>query len=497
MDGRLASITAGYRERISRIALFDPLFELTRKTGTDANGKSIDYFGLGLLTLLFFFENMLMRNRRVGVKALSEYLYATTHDQYDLDLPAYEKIAREIITTFRPPHGKKRARSFFNWETKQEEHIQYAILKADQFDPITNSQYYTLDEQGLELVFATKEYYSEFQLSIHQLVLRKQLEKGEFANALRQIDEMRVEVQNLHQRMVKMRHEIQRNIVSEETYTRYKKILEDVYLRLEREHDEFNELRSFVEATRQRLHYEAAADTEQRSYQYIVQIARELDEVHHEHRQLLQESVELKTTALQAAQESLYYVGIDSFNFSQEIVSRAVSSPLPVKALKGLAAPFLFVHHERTWSPWTVFAEQRLDDEQDEEMETGFIDVQAGEEEEKHHVYQRENFSKVMEIVLTALDGQEEITLKEVVDHLRQTDQEDVLQHRSFYDFWLYLHQYSPVSAKQADDTGSGLMDKALSLIPGKKIMVREAAEVLPVVSRYTIQNMHFKLEDV
>ena len=61
--------------------------------------------------------------------------------------------------------------------------IEYSILKANNFDVETNTQYYTLDEDGLELVFATKEFYSEFQLSINQLVLRKQLEKGEFKGA--------------------------------------------------------------------------------------------------------------------------------------------------------------------------------------------------------------------------------------------------------------------------------------------------------------------------
>jgi len=39
-------------------------------------------------------------------------------------------------------------------------------------------KYYTLDEDGLELIFATKEFYTEFSLSISQLILRKQLEKG-------------------------------------------------------------------------------------------------------------------------------------------------------------------------------------------------------------------------------------------------------------------------------------------------------------------------------
>lgn len=84
----------------------------------------------------------------------------------------------------------------------------YSYLKAAKHDLDTNTQYYVLDEHGLELVFATKEFFSEFQLSINQLLLRKQLEKGEFAGALRQIDEMHMNVEQLQQRI----------IISDETY---------------------------------------------------------------------------------------------------------------------------------------------------------------------------------------------------------------------------------------------------------------------------------------
>ncbi|PIB63889.1 hypothetical protein, partial [Pseudomonas sp. 2995-1] len=76
-----------------------------------------------------------------------------------------------------------------------------------------------------ELLFATKEFYSEFQLSINQLMLRKQLDKGEFKGAFRQINEMRIDVETLEERMGRLKHEIQRSIVSEETFERYQSLL--------------------------------------------------------------------------------------------------------------------------------------------------------------------------------------------------------------------------------------------------------------------------------
>jgi hypothetical protein len=181
----IKDITFGYSERIARIVLFEPLYELERKKQVDLEGNPIDMKGLGLLTLLFFFEQKLMRNHRAGVKELAAFLQKVTENQVTLDMSGFEDLSRTIIQTFRPASGKKREASFFNWETKQLDTVYFSILKAHSFDVKTNSQYYTLDEDGLELVFATKEFYSEFQLSINQLMLRKQLEKASIGVTLR------------------------------------------------------------------------------------------------------------------------------------------------------------------------------------------------------------------------------------------------------------------------------------------------------------------------
>lgn len=75
------------------------------------------------------------------------------------------------------------------------------------------------------------------------------------------------------------------------------------------------------------------------------------------------------------AQESLYYAGMQSFNFDQDLVSRVVSAPLPMDAMKGLLHPFLKVEENRTWSPLTVLAEQNLVEEREEKVEYHFLDV--------------------------------------------------------------------------------------------------------------------------
>ncbi|GAA3407855.1 replicative DNA helicase [Paenibacillus hodogayensis] len=540
----LKHVLAGFQGRMAKIALFDPLFELQRKKQTDSDGADVDMMEMGLLTLLFFFEQKLMRNTRAGVKQLARFLLQTTEGRLRLGPDAAEELARSVVQTFRPASGKKRSFSFYNWETGRDDTVFTSLLKASSFDAKTNTQYYALDEDGLELVFATKEFYMEFQLSIHQLLLRKQLEKGEFQGALRQINEMRVDVESLQERMLKLEHEIKRSIVSEETLKRYGSLLDDIYVRLHRENEEFEELRQFVKETRERLLADSLKPTPHNAYEYILRIAGELEKVHGEHTGLLQRSMELKNQALHAAKESLYYTGMASFNFEQDIAGLLIGSPLPLEALKGVVAPFLGLGRNRGWSPLTVFAEQNISrDGEGEEPEEAFPDV-AGKEPTDGFVRKRGRlFRRLMGDLLERLERTGSVELKDMIDgyadaaamapegdngpymQMALLDEETIgeadrssadespdrgslpdeaveaprdapprrlLDSRAFYDFWLILHQRSPVgaAAEQREDNGPSGMEEALRLLGERSLVVEERPGVIRASGRFHIQNM-------
>jgi len=493
----IAALCSNYRERVQRLALFEPLYRLENKKGSDKSGKSIDYFSLGLLTLLFFFENMLMRNKKTGVRDLALFLQEMNQGEIDYDSEGFEKLARSIVEVFRPPSGRRNSKSFYNWESRQEETVYYSILKAERFDTGSNTQYYTLDEQGLELVFATREYYSEFQVSISQLLLRKQLEKGEFAGALRQIDEMRIAVQSLQERILRIKHEIQRSIVSDRTYERYQETLEDIHLRLSREDEEFGELHSFVRDTKERLGYRNKEEKDRRAYELIIQIDRELGEVHYQHGQLLQESIALKTTALQAAQESLYYASIDSFNWQKEICDRLISTPLPLMASRRLLEPLLFLERTEVWSPLSVFSAQRLEKSGEEKRPDSFPDILDEEEQQLELYILGRNFGLIMKVILELMGEKSSISLAEVISALEGTDKEYLLHDRIFYDFWMILHQRSPLPLYSEDVENSIIFQEAAALLKERfqLMRVQELRQVVKGSSRFIIKDMKLSLE--
>ncbi|MGG6432729.1 replicative DNA helicase [Anoxybacillus sp. D401a] len=487
----LAGVTDGYRERIRRLALFDPLFDLERKRSTDLNGQPIDMKGLGLLALLFFFEQKLMRQYKTGVKQLASFLKKLTENVYVLDDEMYEDLARTIIQTFRPTTGKKRSYSFYDWEKREESAIEYSLLKANDFDVKTNTQYYTLDEDGLELVFATKEFYSEFQLSINQLMLRKQLEKGEFAAALKQINEMRIDVETLEERMTRLKHEIQRSIISEETFERYKQLLDDIYSRLSREDEEFKELREFVNETRERLYARDIHQKETKTYELVLKIARELESVHYAHSALLDKALSLKNTTLITAQESLYYTGLHSFNFDQDIVSYIVSTPLPLEAMKGVLHPFLKVEENRFWSPLAIFAEQNITEEREEKVGPRFLEADDAAGDDPYRTWLMAKYKELMQLFLEAHQLGRAHTLSEFFSYLDDIGQSRLYEQRYFYDFWIIMHQRSPVQhGDMQGEEGNTLLGDALVLLGGNVLDVQEGDRIIRKCERFSIQDM-------
>lgn len=492
------NVIASYRERVQRLALFDPLYRLENKKTNDRSARPIDYYSLGLLTLLFFFDNMLTRNRKTGVRELALFLQSINSGELDLDDSGFERLARDIIEVFRPPSGKRNSRTFYNWETHSWDTVYYTILKADSFDTRTNTQYYSLDEDGLELVFATREYFSEFQVSINQLLLRKQLERGQFWGALRQIDEMRVAVESLQERITRMRHEIQRNIVSEQIYQRYRDTVEDIHLRLSREDREFEELQTFVRETRERVSYEQRTAKDQQTYQLIMRIDAELSHVHHHHGLLLRESIEMKTIALQAAQESLYYAGINSFNFQKEIGDRLLSTPLPLTAARQLVSPLLYLEMHQTWSLLTVFAPQRLEGRRVYREEEGFLELLDEQQLVQEQQILRQNYQYIAELILGAIQESNRAILEEIVEYCRANGYEHTLDSRHFYEFWILLHQRAPLELQQpSSEEVEGLLGGVMEVFGrrAKSLNVEEREQVLQVTDRYSIKDMELVLE--
>lgn len=483
-----------FSERMSRILLFSPLYRLRERKLTRRDGTETTAMELGLMTLLFFFEHMLDGRKDAGIRELAGFLQEQTNSQFSESFQDYEKLARKIVTTFRPTTGRRNAETFFDWSSRQERTAEFSYLKADKVDVSSNAQYYVLDEQGLELVFATKEYFNEYQLSINQLILRKQLEKKQFTLALRQVEEMRLDVETLRDRITRIRREIHRSIVSEETLSHYRKIVADLNERLKSEEDQFKELKTFIGETKQRIQNNIDKDPERKAYDNIMVVEQRLDVVHGKHRKLLELGIELGTSALAAAEEALYFSGVDSFNFENDVTNRVFATPLPLDPIRALIEPFLPLAKSEIWSPMDIFAPQRLERFEREDRAEEFPEAEllaADHAAAKANI--RQHYSTIADDLLVFLSGKTQTTLQAFFA-FEEEHRPDILSQKQFYIFWMILHRRHTLrfDASLGEDS------------PYREIM-RQHPELLAITADlapgllelpgYTISNMNIEVE--
>src|SRR5690625_5161481 len=493
----IQGLTSGYRDRMRRLALMAPLEELKAKRTEDQNGKKIDMQGLGMLTLLFFFERRLSRAYKTSRQDVTEFLGRMTEDTYDIPLHEMEKITDTIIEVFRPQDGKKRHYSFFNWEIKSEEEVSYSILKAHDFDAKTETQYYTLDEDGLELLFSTKEFYSEYQISINQLLLKQQINKGQFHDALRQVREMELNVSTLIERFQNMRNEIVRSIISDQTFERYKELIEEAHERFAHEDEEFAMLKQFVKETRDTMYRDDLKEKEVESYELVHKIANELDEVHYEHTKLIELTTQLRNTAIATAQESLYYTGVQSFNFEKDIVATILAKPLSPDVMKGVIHPFLKIEQNPTWSLLTVLEEQNIMEARQETESYHFPEVAENQREKEYREWISEKYAMIMQKFIRDYETGTIHHLRHWMEQLKSTDR-DLLQKRYFYSFWMFMHQVSPL--KQESISGhenETVLQHILKQIGNQQLIVIELPDIIQYDEKYCIQNMRITLTPV
>lgn len=493
MDIEIGAMASGYAERVRRIYLFDVLHTLEAKRNEkDQNGRELDYFSIGMMVLLFFFEKKLMRQTKVSAYDAAYFLERFYERTYHFSFEQYEKMAHAVIEVLRPSNGTRPGRAFYNNETGKHEKVEYTYLKGSGYDKLTNRQYYTLEENGLELVFSTREFFTEFQLSISQLMLRKQLEKGEFHAALRQITEMSIDVEALKNRMLALKNKLRSNILSDETFKHYQDVIEDIHRRMQYESEEFQELEQFVSETRERLASRKHDEKTEQAHRLIVQVARNLAATHEEHTQLFKEGIELKRIALEVAGESLYSAAVASFQFNRDVVTHIVTTPVQVPYVRHMLTPFLGIEQQKNWPLFALLAPQRIEKAEDAPKLDAF--EEPDEDEGEQRAYMARQYEHMMRALLGEL-GSGETTVQKFVEAVRHSSQLEWLQQPAFYQFLLLLHQRSPLYSQKQDDTFY-ILDRALALLGEKRLRVEERSDMVYGTERFHMQNMTIVLED-
>ncbi len=452
-------IMAGFTDRMENIAVFKPLFELQQK-------RKYDYslLELGVAVLLFILEKML-KNEDCTYHKIAIFLQEIIEQNYEhkLDFTEAEELTEYLVRSCLLNQGRPHQLEYQNYETEQKEEYKFHLVKLKEYEIDDKVVKLELSPAGLELLFKTKEIYNELQVSISQLYLKQQIQKGVFDGALRTVKELELAVRNEKERLRSLREKIIRDVLQVAREGDYREELDRINDQLDREQDTFQELMKLVTNT--------LADYENR-YQKaeldkVMELKSKLMKTTTLHESLLNTKLELENLMNQSMENMILNTFSTTVNFETEILEAVVNRDTSLNVLKQVIEPLFSSQVNSQFNLNRIFEPQRLyntDSKQEEEL-WAVEEEKLREEEAKERREQEKKRAQYQEwlwMLLKPLLDREEIKLSEIIAELRERDNsrfEELVADLNFYPFILKLHQLGTIPLATEEELGGMVLE--------------------------------------
>ena len=153
--------------------------------------------------------------------------------------------------------------------------------------------------------------------------------------------------------------------------------------------------------------------------------------------------------------------------------------------------PFLKVEENRFWSPLAIFAEQNITEEREEKVGPRFLEADDAVGDDPYRTWLMAKYKELMQLFLEAYQLGRAHTLSEFFSYLDDIGQSRLYEQRYFYDFWIIMHQRSPVQhGDMQGEEGNTLLGDALVLLGGNVLDVQEGDRIIRKCERFSIQDM-------
>ncbi|MDA8212461.1 MAG: hypothetical protein M0021_11380 [Clostridia bacterium] len=461
----LEDMLSGFGERMNNIAVFSPIIELSQKTKYRYNLPT-----MGIAVMLYILENMLRGEKNCTYEAIAFFLQHIVQRQYNEQLSSEEAVemANFIVREGLMNNGRPHAFTYPDLEKKTEKTHKFYLVELEEYDIKDRSVRLKLSTAGLEMLFKTKEMYNELQVSITQLYLRQQLQKGVFDGALRSVEELALTVKNEKEKIRRLQENIIRDVLQVAREQELEKQLQRINEQLEREKKVFNELQELIDYTMGEYHSGKFTEKEELAVEKIMKIRRKLMDVIHLHESLFTDKIRVQNLMNHSIESMILTAFNTKVNFETEFLFPVVQRNVSIELLKQLLDPVLPVRKPLSFNPGRIFEEQRLkgqDEEPDEQELPEMAEELQRQEEEKERELQAAKEKKIEQyllLLLMPLIKQEEVAVSTVLRGLQENEPieyEALINHLDFYSFIVQLHQMGQIPMLAGWETETMILD--------------------------------------
>ncbi|HOM03282.1 MAG TPA: hypothetical protein PLH43_10705 [Acetivibrio sp.] len=456
-EGTALDCLKDFRQRMSNLA---PFIHLARKlTGFQKYGE-VDMISVGFSVLLFVLENMLIGREECSIDNIADFLQLLLKRSYDINMTQEEsrEMAFYIRDSIAGSGGEVVDFKFRNLETNKDESISIKLIDTSYYE-IKKSARYKLTDQGMELLFKTREIYSEFRINITQLYLKQQIEKGVFSGALQTVNELNLQVRQLREKLESLLLNIRQNVLGID-FEDLKQLFSRIKEQFEIERREFGNIKRILKEHREnieKINYFELEEDELRKLEQINVLTEKLNITTAEHDRLFNEKLDIVGEYLKTIEIRLRQGVSEFIDFEKSIFDVFISINLNPEPLKSILSP-LFTNNAslKVFNLFKALEPQRIKSEALEDDRES-IDIElAMEMKEKEEREERERRDKKVMAYLEAIlleayyEGESHLSqaLARLDENLYNTASFDF----DFYSLVVILHQNKLIDFKDLED---------------------------------------------
>jgi len=299
---------------------------------------------------------------------------------------------------------------------------------------------YFITNDGLDFFLKTKEFLDRAALTTQLLMLRLQLERGNFDHALDQVKDINIRLQLIRSQKAEIVAYLNENTQASNRYIEY---LDNIAQILSEQEELFTGCRDIVDKNQKeyqsKIDKKMLNEEDEKAFSILRATENELKLTMGHYRQLITINTELSNDFDRILDYKMRSALSERFDF-KGILERIIQEDKPPEVIRFILEPLLQPNRNKQLNPLKALTPQKIFRKDKEELEevkhTEVIELllldDLAEGRELH------NFSIYARLLLDMLSLQESFTLQEWVDYIRAID-EAIVCNRDFIGFILAL----------------------------------------------------------
>ncbi len=344
--------------RMVNLRVFYPIFHINSSQSTLESPYNLTNLCLALLAILLEEGKLQFKNLTLDEIAvfMREYILIA----YNKEISEIE--SNKIVGYLLDRLHSDKALEFFYYSCSKRRVVRDSdTLKLVEQHIVQNRIEYQISTYGLDFFLKTKEFPEESLITISLLLLRKQIEKKMFYNALQTVKNLNVQVKKRLAEKIDLLALFSSG--GSDFSNKYQSFRETIMGQFEEESVCFSELNTVINETREeylnKKEENKITEKDEKHLEVLYDIEIELNKATKEHRRLLEESVIMPEDVEKIRKMRIKAAHGERFNFLGQL-ERIVKDDESPEVLQYIINPLLSVRPNKTFNPIKALSPQRL-----------------------------------------------------------------------------------------------------------------------------------------